>query len=127
MNSIPVAQESITSRCRQRRCPKVFWKLMKKVLPSKNKKTQIDKITIEGIDLTDSKSIANSLKSYFTSIATRLQTIHNRHLVHNCRVPTFLRTKIQLCPPNLHKKPRLQNLYSSFVQPLKMKMKFENA
>lgn len=47
---------------------KTFWKLTKKVLPPKKKKTQIDKITVEGVDLTDSKSIAKSLNLYFIQL-----------------------------------------------------------
>ena len=52
--------------------PKAFWKLMKKVLLSKNKSTKIDKLVVDGVDITDPKGISDSLNSYFTSIATDL-------------------------------------------------------
>ena len=52
--------------------PKAFWKLMKKVLPSKNKSTKIDKLVVDGVDITNPKGISDSLNSYFTSIATDL-------------------------------------------------------
>lgn len=37
--------------------PKASCKLMKKVLPSKNKSTKIDKLIVNGVDLTDHKGI----------------------------------------------------------------------
>ena len=49
-------------------CKRFFWKLMIKVLPSKRKHTVIHKITVDGIDITDPKDIANTLNSYFSNI-----------------------------------------------------------
>ena len=49
--------------------PKAFWKLMKKILPSKNRTTNIDKFVVDGIDIVDHKDISDSLNLHFTSIA----------------------------------------------------------
>jgi hypothetical protein len=35
--------------------PKAFWKLMKKVLPSKNRTTSIDKLVVDGVDIVEPK------------------------------------------------------------------------
>jgi hypothetical protein len=45
--------------------PKAFWKLMKKVLPTKNRTTKIDKLVIP-------KDIGDSLNLHFASVATNL-------------------------------------------------------
>ena len=50
--------------------PKAFWKLMKKVLPSKNRTTKIDKLVVDGVDIVDPKDIGDSLNLQFTSVAT---------------------------------------------------------
>ena len=50
---------------------------MKKVLPSNNNSTKIDKPIVDGVDITDHKGINDSLNSYFTSIATDLLSDRN--------------------------------------------------
>ena len=52
--------------------PKAFWKLIKKVLPSKNRTTKIDKLVVDGVDIVDPKDISDSLDLHFTSVATNL-------------------------------------------------------
>ena len=52
--------------------PKAFWKLMKKVLPSKNRTTKIDKLVVDGVDIVDPKDICDTLNLHFTSVATNL-------------------------------------------------------
>ena len=52
--------------------PKAFWKLMKKVLPSKNRTTNIDKLVVDGVDIVDPKDISDSLNLHFTSFATNV-------------------------------------------------------
>ena len=47
--------------------PKSFWKLMKNVLPSNTQSTKVEKLVVDGVDITDSKGICDSLNSYFTS------------------------------------------------------------
>ena len=58
-------------------CKRFFWKLMIKVLPSKRKHTVIHKITVDGIDITDPKDIANTLNSYFSNIPKQLLAMQN--------------------------------------------------
>lgn len=48
---------------------------MKTVLPSKSKSTKIDKLFVDGVEITDPKGISDSLNSYFTSIATDLLSV----------------------------------------------------
>ena len=50
---------------------------MIKVLPSKRKHTVIHKITVDGIDITDPKDIANTLNSYFSNIPKQLLAMQN--------------------------------------------------
>ena len=57
--------------------PRAFWKLMKKVLPCKRKHTVINKITVDGTDIIDSKDIANTLNSYFSNIPKQLLAMQN--------------------------------------------------
>ena len=45
---------------------------MKKVLPSKNRTTKIDKLVVDGVDIVDPKDISDSLNLHFTSVATNL-------------------------------------------------------
>lgn len=54
------------------RDPKAFWKLMKKLLPSKNRTTRIDKLVVDGVDIVDPKGISDSLNMHFTSVASNL-------------------------------------------------------
>ena len=51
---------------------KVFGKLMKKILPSKNRTTNIDKLVVDGVDIVDPKDISDSLNLHFTSVATNV-------------------------------------------------------
>ena len=57
--------------------PKSFWKLMKNVLPPNNQSTKVEKLVVDGVDITDSKGICDSLNSYFTSIAKDLLSTRN--------------------------------------------------
>ena len=57
--------------------PKSFWKLMKNVLPPNNQSTKVGKLVVDGVDITDSKGICDSLNSYFTSIAKDLLSTRN--------------------------------------------------
>ena len=52
--------------------PKTFSKLMKKIIPSKNRKTRIDKLVVDGVHIVDPKSNSDSLNIHFTSAATDL-------------------------------------------------------
>ena len=52
--------------------PKVFWNIMRKVLPSKSSIREIEKVTIDEQDITIAKQIANSFNTYFTSDAARV-------------------------------------------------------
>ncbi len=45
---------------------------MKKVLPSKNRTTKIDKLVVDGVDIVDPKDICDTLNLHFTSVATNL-------------------------------------------------------
>ena len=58
--------------------PKSFWKLMKNVLPPNNQSMKVEKLVVDGVDITDSKGICDSLNSYFTSIAKDLLSPKNR-------------------------------------------------
>ena len=57
--------------------PKLFWKLMKNVLPPNNQSTKVEKLVVDGVDITGSKGICDSLNSYFTSIAKDLLSTKN--------------------------------------------------
>ena len=67
--------------------PKTFWKLMKKIIPSKNRTTRIDKLVVDGLHIVDPKSISDSLNIHFTSVATDLLSD---------RTPTSMPTTINL-------------------------------
>ena len=67
--------------------PKTFWKLMKKIIPSKNRTTKIDKLVVDGVHIVDPKSISDSLNIHFTSVATDLLSD---------RTPTSMPTTINL-------------------------------
>ena len=45
---------------------------MKKIIPSKNRTTRIDKLVVDGIHIVDLKSISDSINIHFTSVATDL-------------------------------------------------------
>jgi hypothetical protein len=52
--------------------PKASWKLMKKVFPSKNRTTNIDKLVVDGVDIVHPKDISDSLNLHFTPVATNV-------------------------------------------------------
>ena len=54
--------------------PKAFWDILRLVLPSKKNSTEIDKLVVNGEELSDKHDIANSLNEYFTTIASTLLT-----------------------------------------------------
>ena len=53
--------------------PRAFWKILNTVLPSKtNSYATIDKLTIDGSELTEPNQIANALNNYFVTVAPNL-------------------------------------------------------
>ena len=53
--------------------PRAFWKILNTVLPSKtNSRATIDKLTIDGSELTEPNQIANALNNYFVTVAPNL-------------------------------------------------------
>ena len=61
---------------------------------------------MEGRDITDSKDIANSLNSYFTSIATKLLSTQDTHQDLNTLTTNLLHEPIQQTT-YLHSEPKL--------------------
>ena len=54
--------------------PKLFWDILRLVMPSKKNSTEIDKLVVNGKELSDKRDIANSFNDYFTTIASMLLT-----------------------------------------------------
>ena len=52
--------------------PKAYWNTLHQVLPSKDRSTKIEKLLIDGNQVTNKTAIANSLNQYFTTIASTL-------------------------------------------------------
>ena len=59
--------------------PKAFWDTLSQVLPSNLSRTGIDKIVVDGKELTDKHDIANSLNEYFRTIASSLLASQQSH------------------------------------------------
>ena len=53
--------------------PRAFWKILNTVLPGKtNSHATIDKLTIDGSELTEPNQIANAFNNYFATVAPNL-------------------------------------------------------
>ena len=53
--------------------PRAFWKILNTVLPGKtNSHATIDKVTIDGSELTEPNQIANALNNYFATVVPNL-------------------------------------------------------
>ena len=60
-----------TNKLRENRAnPKAYWNTLHQVLPSKDRSTKIEKLSIDGNQVTNKPAIANSLNQYFTKIAS---------------------------------------------------------
>ena len=64
--------------------PKAFWDALRLVLPSKKNCNEIDcneieRLVVDGEELSDKRDIANSLNEYFTTIASSLLASHQSH------------------------------------------------
>lgn len=58
--------------------PNLSWDILRLVMPSRKNSTEIDKILVNGKELSDKRNIANSFIEYFTTIASTLdQPIDN--------------------------------------------------
>ena len=59
--------------------PKAFWDTLRLVLPSKKNCNEIERLVVDGEELSDKRDIANSLNEYFTTIAPSLLASHQSH------------------------------------------------
>ena len=58
--------------------PRIFWKILNTALPGKtNSHATIDKLIIDGSELTEPNQIANALNNYFNTVAPNL--LQNEH------------------------------------------------
>ncbi|XP_028405309.1 uncharacterized protein LOC114527813 [Dendronephthya gigantea] len=63
------------NKLEENRCkPKVFWDILRLVLPSRKSSAEIGRLVVNGKELSDKRDIANSLNEYFTTIASTLLT-----------------------------------------------------
>ena len=69
--------------------PRTFWKILNTVLPGKtNSHATIDKLTIDGSELTEPNQIANALNNYFATVAPNLlQHEHQTKESYNNKPP----------------------------------------